>query len=74
MNDKHKPKTALKKLEPFLKHELLDRVYLIADMFENYILEHDAAHYPTVSNQVLDISSRLWKLYQDVGNLPGEDE
>ena len=70
----HESKSALRKLEPFLKHELLDRVYLIADMFENYVLEHDAAHYPTVTNQVLDISGRLWKLYQAVANLPGEDE
>lgn len=67
-------KTALKKLDPFVKHELLDRTYLIAEMFENYILDHDAAHYPTVTNQVLEISGRLWKLYQAVANLPGEDE
>jgi hypothetical protein len=71
---KQEQKTALKKLDPFLKHELLDRVYLIADMFEDYIVEHKAAHYPAVTNKVREISSKLWKLYQEVGNLPGANE
>ena len=50
-----------------LYHELLDRLYLITDMYNDYIVEHD-------SNDILSKEEKekmcklLWEQYQIVGN------
>lgn len=54
-------------------HELLDRLYLITDMFNDYIVEHD-------SNDILSEQEKqeavqyLWNLYQIVGSRISEKE
>lgn len=56
-----------------LHHELLDRLYLITDMFNDYIVEHD-------SNDILSGEEKqaavqyLWNLYQVVGTRISEKE
>lgn len=56
-----------------LHHELLDRLYLITDMFNDYIVEHD-------SNDILSheekqqVCQYLWNLYQTVGERVYEKE
>lgn len=56
-----------------LHHELLDRLYLITDMFNDYIVEHD-------SNDILSEQEKqeavqyLWNLYQIVGSRISEKE
>ena len=56
-----------------LHHELLDRLYLITDMFNDYIVEHD-------SNDILSheekqqVCQYLWNLYQTVGERIYEKE
>lgn len=56
-----------------LHHELLDRLYLITDMFNDYIVEHD-------SNDILSLEEKqtaiqyLWNLYQIVGARISEKE
>ena len=56
-------------------HEILDRTYMIADMFENYVVEHPASE--SVKDEVLRVSEKLWDLYQVIGkvyfdNIPAE--
>lgn len=56
-----------------LHHELLDRLYLITDMFNDYIVEHD-------SDDILSHEEKqqacqyLWDLYQTVGERIYEKE
>lgn len=56
-------------------HEILDRTYMIANMFESYVLEHPASE--SVKDEVERVSEKLWDLYQVVGkvyfdNIPAE--
>lgn len=56
-------------------HEILDRTYMIADMFESYVQEHPASE--VVKEEVERVSEKLWDLYQVIGkvyfdNIPAE--
>lgn len=56
-------------------HEILDRTYMIADMFESYVVEHPASE--SVKDEVERVSEKLWDLYQVIGkvyfdNIPAE--
>ena len=60
-------------MDNLLHHELLDRLYLITDMFNDYIVEHE-------SNDILSheekqqVCQYLWNLYQTVGERIYEKE
>ena len=52
--------------DEFLHHELLDRLYIITDMYNDYIVEHDSDDILSKEEKqkVLDI---LHEQYQSVG-------
>ena len=59
-------------------HELLDRLYIIADMYNSYIVEHETEDYN--DDKILSKEEKekmlklLWDQYQLVGNRIGELE
>jgi hypothetical protein len=56
--------------DDFGRHELLDRVYLIAEMFEQYVLDHPASKEdPEIQAQVERLSEGLYALYGQVGRV-----
>lgn len=60
-------------MDNLFHHELLDRLYLMTDMFNSYIVEHD-------SDDILSHEEKqqacqyLWNLYQTVGERIYEKE
>lgn len=54
--------------DEFGKHEVLDRVHIIRDMFEQFVAEHDAVQADDELNiHVMRISTLLGDLYQLCG-------
>ena len=61
-----------RKPDMFMAHELLDRLYLITDMYNDYICEHDS--YDFLSQEDRDeLRNILWEQYQKVGQKIGEE-
>ncbi len=54
-------------------HELLDRTYLVADMFSEKIAGHPAAEHPELVERVKKIEDALFDLYQTIGGLHSGD-
>ena len=54
-------------ITPEYLHEILDRTYMIADMFESYVKEHPASE--AVKEEVERVSEKLWDLYQVIGKV-----
>ena len=48
-----------------LDHELLDRMYIIVDMYNNYIIEHGSTLLTQEEKKTM--LSKLWEQYQLVG-------
>lgn len=62
-------------ITPEYLHEILDRTFMITDMFESYVQEHPASE--AVKEEVERVSEKLWDLYQVIGkvyfdNIPAE--
>jgi hypothetical protein len=55
--------------DPFLKHELLDRIHCINVMFAQLVAEHPAA--VLLRAEIDAIDAQLAELYQQAGGLPG---
>lgn len=50
------------------RHELLDRVYVLASTFETHIAQHPALNFNEVLKADIDeMSEKLWDLYQKIG-------
>lgn len=57
------------KLDKWFAHEALDRVYLILDMFEEYVGRHPViSQTPHLIEKALEISDSMGKFYQLVSN------
>lgn len=58
-------------MDKYVKHEFLDRSALMADMYDKYIVQHFAFETlpKKVQKKVNKASEKLWKLYQQMGNL-----
>ena len=54
-------------ITPEYLHEILDRTYMIAGMFESYVHEHPASE--AVKEEVERVSEKLWDLYQVIGKV-----
>lgn len=55
-------------------HELLDRLYIIMDMYNDYICEHNSDDI-LPKEEKEKVRSILWEQYQYVGSkIVGEDE
>jgi hypothetical protein len=50
-------------------HELLDRAYMIAQQFSEYVAEHESANHPKLREKINEIESELFDLYQRIGDL-----
>jgi len=50
-------------------HELLDRTYLVADLFSEKVAGHPAAEHPELAERVKKIEEDLFDLYQRIGGL-----
>lgn len=62
----------LKKIndDPYSKFELLDRVSILSDNFNSFILEHNSINLdPNAAELAEKISSDLWRLYGMFGRL-----
>ena len=52
----------------FSKHEVLDRAFLIMDMFNKYIIEHEALESdPELKQKAEEISESLYQFYNIIG-------
>lgn len=57
------------------KHELLDRSYLILDMFNSYVSEHAAIpNYPELVSMAEGVSDALYGFYNKVAELTTDEE
>ena len=54
-------------ITPGYLHEILDRTYMIAGMFESYVQEHHASE--AVKEEVERVSENLWDLYYVIGKV-----
>lgn len=60
--------------EEFL-HELLDRTFMLAGIFEDYVCNNSAlAYYPELHEPVDEVRDKLWDLYQLLGAKLAEGE
>jgi len=55
-------------------HELVDRTYVVADLFENFVSNHEALKYTDLQPKVQDILDRLWRLYNQVSTMHSQEE
>jgi hypothetical protein len=63
----------LKAFDADLKnHELLDRSYLVAELFNQEIAQHPAAEHPKLAEHIERVEASLYELYQKIGSLPSE--
>lgn len=53
---------------PFTNHEILDRSFLVADMFDRYVAEHVGLNrHPDLQKKARELSDKLNDFYQEVG-------
>ena len=53
----------IEKLDPFMAHELIDRLYMLTDMYNDYICEHDSYEFLPLKERE-ELRTLLWKQYQ----------
>ncbi len=57
-------------LDSFHYHEMFDRLYLIGNMIDTFLLEHPvASHHEKINELLTDASSKLADAYQITGSL-----
>jgi hypothetical protein len=53
------------KLDPFSYHEIMDRVYLIGDMVDRYLIYHPVTKLnPELNKKLNEASTALYEAYQ----------
>jgi hypothetical protein len=50
-------------------HELLDRSYLVAELFSREIAQHPSAKHPKLAARIQRLEDGLFDLYQRIGSL-----
>jgi hypothetical protein len=50
-------------------HEMVDRAYLIAELFSREIACHPAANHPKLAKRIERLDKGLFQLYQEAGGL-----
>jgi|WetSurMetagenome_2_1015567.scaffolds.fasta_scaffold218515_2 hypothetical protein len=55
--------------EHALRHELMDRVYILADTFSEHIATHEAAEHPDIQARITKLEQELFDLYQAIGDI-----
>jgi len=60
------------KYNELLIHEMLDRTFLVANMFEDIISTHPVAEHPRLKKYITEIEAALFDLYQRVADIDEE--
>lgn len=64
------PRVPKKDLDMFHYHEALERIYIIDNMVDEFLLKHAVFQkHPELNKKINSISLELGKLYQVIGNL-----